>query len=556
MRLRLLLVLLCSPCVFAQVNDPPRADYLWRQAVGGIVLGTPSVRQQSVVAALDSGVVKAYSKSGELLWSFPVRGGVSSYVTRSREGITFTCTSDGSLTAINGIGRELWRANVGGALSGPIIMGWDGRVFVPAAAGNISCYTSSGTLLWASELGSKISAGPILDQNGSILLVLENSRLFRITPFGTVNSWKLPSVPAVLLPLGKHILAMYSNGNILRVDSSVENSTPISFPGLTARPLAAAGRDDRAAIFLANGQVLLLSGSDGKILWTAGSSLRPSADEKAELIFDERGIYALCVGGAASFTTNGKLLWHRNLENTSGIPAFSDDGVLYSGGKNWVLDAFKLEDRTLNQKYNLYGPAPPGTYRTGNPPPSVFAHFNGRFSEPLVKRELEMIQTGISSGNIGGNELDWIAYLMETADGGYWPASPNSREPKAITKHRVMALQLLSRMGSIETIPWLVSFFRRENEPLVKIAAALAIGDIGIDPEGRAIQEFTAAVRTGNPSHDEQLFISIASATGALCRFSGPPLYEAGSQLLHLLNTSGQSPLVRRHAQNELNSLK
>jgi len=551
------LSLLCSPCAFAQGNNPGQlSEYLWRQAVGGVVLGTPSARPGSVVAALDSGVIKAYSGSGGLLWSFPARGTLCPYLTRSREGITFICTTDGSLIAINMIGRELWKANAGGALSGPIVTGWDGRVFVPAT-GKISCYTSSGTLLWTNELGSRISAGPLLDQNGCLLLALEDSLIIRITPFGVVDSWKLPSVPVVLASLGKDILALYGNGNILRVDSFAKGSAPLPFPGLSAMPLAAAGRDGMAAVFLANGQVLLLNGSDGKVLWTAGSLIRPQTDGKAELIFDERGIYALCTGGAAYFTATGKLFWHTNLENASGVPAFSDDGVLYSGGKDWVLNALKLEDRTLNQKYNLYGPVPPVLYGTGYPPPSIFARVVGRFSETLVKRELEMIQKGISSGMVGANELDWAAYLMETADGGYHrPGASNRREPRAIINHRILALQLLSRVGSIETIPWLVSFFREESEPLVKIAAALAIGGIGIDPDGRAIQEFTAAVRSGNPILDEQLFIHIAAATGALCRFSGPPLHDTGTQLLNLLNTPDQMPQVQRQAQNELNSLR
>jgi outer membrane protein assembly factor BamB len=554
MRLRLFLILVCSHCAFAQSdNNVLLSSYLWRQAVGGVVIGTPSAMRQSVVAALDSGVVKAYSGSGELLWSYSIRGGLCPYIKRSREGITFICGADGSFIAVNGMGRELWKADAGGALSGPIVTGWDGRVFVPAA-GKISCYTSSGTRLWSSELGSGISFGPVPDQNGGVLLALKNGELLRITPFGSVQSWKLPSVPAILVPAGKNILALYGGGNILRVDSSSGDALP--FPALGAKPIAAAGRNGRASVFLADGQVLLLSGNDGKVLWTAGSFIRPQADEKAELVFDERGIYALCSSGAAGFSHDGRLLWSAKLEEASGIPAYGDDGVLYSGGKDWILNAWKTEERILNQKYNLYGPVPDALYGTGNPPPSVFARVAGRFYEMSVRNELEMIQKGISSGMVGANELDWFAYLMETADGGYWLGASNSREPRAIINHRILALQLLSRMGSIETIPWLVSFFRRENEPLVKIAAALAIGGIGMDPEGRAIQEFASVVRTGNPVHDEQLFVTIAAATGALCRFSGPPLQKIGVQLLDTLNKPGLPPLIRRQAQNELNSLK
>jgi hypothetical protein len=547
----------CLHPLFAQNgNQVQLSEYLWRLAVGGVVIGTPSVQPQSVVAALDSGVVKAYSvPDGRLLWDFSVRGALCPYVTQSREGITFICAADGSLSAVNRSGRELWKANAGGALSGPIVTGWDGRVFVPAS-GKISCYTASGTLLWTSVLISKISAGPLLDQKGCIVLALENSELIRITPFGARMSWKLPSVPVILLPAGNDILAIYGSGAILRVDLSAEDSVPFPFPVLTARPLAAACRNGRAAVFLADGQMLLLSVDDGKVLWSAGSFIRPrSNDEKAELIFDERGIYALCESGAVNFTADGRLRWFANLENASGIPAFGNDGVLYSGGKDWVLNAWKIEDRTLKQKHNLYGPAPDASYGTGNPPHSIFAYFTGRFYETFVKRELEIIQTGITSGKVDGNELEWFAYLMETADGGYWPDASDNRKPKVMITHRILALQLLSRMGSIETIPWLVSFFRRESEPLVRIAAALAIGGIGMDPDGKAIQEFTAAVRTGNPFHNEQLFICIAVVTGALCRFSGPPLDDIGSQLLFLLNNPGFPPSVRRQAQNELNSL-
>ena len=555
--MRLLLLLFCSHYVFAQGNDQVQmSEYLWRQAVGGVVIGSPSVQPQSVVAALDSGIAKNWSGSdGQLLWSFSVRGGLCPYVTQSREGLSFICTTDGGLIAINRIGRELWKANVGGALSGPVVTGWDGRVFVPAA-GKIFCYTASGTLLWTNELGSGISAGPLLDQSGRIVLALENGLLIRITPFGSVSSWKLPSPPLVLVPAEHDILAMYGDGTVLRVDSSVADSPPLPCPGLGARPLAAAGRNNRAAVFLANGQMLLLSGNDGKALWTAGSFIRPLANEKAALVFDERGIYALCASGAAGFSVNGDLRWFAKLENASGVPALGDDGVLYSGGTDWVLNAWKIEDRTLKQKHNLYGPAPQAVYGTGYPPPSVYAYLIGRFYETLVKKELEIIQTGIDSGNVGGNEMEWFAYLMETADGGYWPGVLNSREPKAIISHRILALQLLSRMGSIETIPWLVSFFRRESEPHVKIAAAAAIGGIGMDPDGKAIQEFTAAVRSGNPVRDEQLFINIAAATGALCRFSGPPLDGIGFQLLNLLNNPRFPYLIRRQAQHELNNLR
>ena len=557
MRLRLFLLLICSPIILAQNNDliQLKSSYLWRQAVGGTVIGTLSAQPQCVVAALDSGVVKAYSGTGKLLGSYFVRQGLCPYVTQSHQGITFVCGLDGYLIAINRSGRGLWKAKLGGVLSGPIVIGWDGRVFA-AAAGKIFCFTASGTPLWARELGSKITAGPVLDQDGYVALALENNQLVQINPFGIAQFWRLPAAPTILVPIENYILALYGNGSVMRVDSSVEGSAPLPFPGLSSMPLAAAGDGGRAAVFLADGQVALLAGNNGRVLWSGGTFLRPLADEKAEIIFDKRGIYALCPRGAASFTSDGKRLWSANLENAAGVPAFGDDGVLYSGGKDWVLNAWKLEERTLKQKLTLYGPAPETTYGTGNPPPSMYVNVVGRYNESTVKRELDAIQKGIATGGVGGHELDWLAYLMETADGGHRPGIAKIRDTKAVINQRIQALQLLARLGSAENIPWLVSFFRRENELMIQIAAAKAIGGIGIDPDGKAIQEFTAVVRNGNPAENEQLFIAIAAATGALCRFSGQPLYGIGFQLLDLLNNPTQLPSVRRQAKYELDSLK
>jgi outer membrane protein assembly factor BamB len=143
---------------------------------------------------------------------------------------------------------------------------------------------------------------------------------------------------------------------------------------------------------------------------------------------------------------------------------------------------------------------------------------------------------------------------MEAATGGIRLGNPSS-QPNLLPDRRILALDLLSRIGSGETIPWLVRFLRRENDPIIKAAAARAIGRIGVDPEGFAIQAFQAAVTGGEPVLNEQFFVSVAAATGALCRFSGPPLSGTGVRILVLLSDPGQRPAVQRQARHELQSL-
>jgi len=558
------LLLFCSAPVFAQsgpsadaANTAVNAAYLWRQAVGGAVIGRPTVQAQSVVMALDGGNIKAYSSSGRPLWNFSAKGRLSPFVTRSLEGTSYICRTNGVFIAVNRVGRELWRTNIGQALAGPVVLGWDGRVFIPGAK-KIVCYTAAGNLLWTRELAGKISAGPWLDQAGGILLVLETGDIARFDPYGAAIVRRLPSVPRVLLSIGHSvapnaispgpaILALYRDGTMQLIDPALPDAAPLDLPRLPSPPVTAASRGSNAAAALANGQIVLLSGLDGKILWTADTHIRAGND--AAVIYDERGIYMLSINGAAGFTVNGERLWFATLKNASDIPAFDDEGVLYSGGTDWILYAWKLEDRALNQKRNLYGPAPEGSYGLPSSSLRVSSGFN---DEDQIKSKLETIRREILAGRVGENEREWLGYLMETAGGSLRQSTSSFNRPRAIISNRILALQLLSRVGSRETVPWLARFFRNEEEPLVKAAAARAIGDIGVDPAGAALQEFLAAITPENPLFDEQVLVAIAAATGALCRFSGPPLFSTGARILVLLSNVKQPSSVQRQARHEL----
>ena len=133
--------------------------------------------------------------------------------------------------------------------------------------------------------------------------------------------------------------------------------------------------------------------------------------------------------------------------------------------------------------------------------------------------------------------------------------NPPRTRPRIQALVRIQALELLSVIGSKETVPWLVNFFQGENIPMVKAAAVMAIGNIGVDPEGIAIQAFLAAVNEARVDRNEQVLISVAAATGLLCRFSGPPLFETGAKILISLIDPRQHPLVQRQARRELEQL-
>ncbi|GHV53249.1 hypothetical protein AGMMS49579_11690 [Spirochaetia bacterium] len=517
------------------------AEPIWRQSLGGAVTGIPAVQAESAVVVLDSGSIKAFSTGGNALWTYSARGRVSPFVTRSREGTSYIGRTNGILIAVNRSGRELWQVNLGSPLSAPVICGWDGRLFVPTGQ-KISCYTGAGRRLWQHSLESPISLRPVPDKRGGILMVLENRDLVRIDPFGKMSSFSLREVPLAVLPVDEELLLVYKNGALEITDPAGE--APRTLPPLPSPPLAAVCRLNQGAAVLGNGKVLLFSAQTGEVLWTAESHIRSSgnaATVSVSMTFDERGVYVLSLGGASGFsaygTDAGSRLWTMNIERAATIPAFGNDGILYSGGSDWLLYAYRMEDPVRQQ--SLYGPAPEGNYGIAG------ASSNENYQFDLITKALD-------SGAVGENELAYTGSLMEFLKNELPRPGIPRLYPQADLRRRIQALQLLGRFGSPEIIPFLADVFTRDNEPRVKAAAAEAMGSIGIDPEGIALRAFSEAIFSPGSLRDEQSLLGIAAASGALCRFGGPPIAERGVKILTGLTAPDRPPAVRLRAQREL----
>jgi len=530
------------------------SDPFWRQALGGAVLSLPSVQAQSAVVALDGGSIRAYSTAGKSLWNYSARGKISPYVTRSREGSTYFSRINGILIAVNRAGRELWRRDLGSPLCAGVVTGWDGRLFVPVEK-RLFCYTASGNLLWSKRFEAPFSIAPKTDHGGGIFFALNNNEVYRIDHFGRANKWTLQNNPAVLVSTAQMLIyAIYRDGTIEAVNaakndnpSSLEKNNP-EFPKLPSAPLAAIERNGNIAVSMSDGRIAFISTVKKEILWFGDSHIREMIktggrpELEAEMLFDERGIYVLSKNGAAGFTVDGRRLWFTNLQNAAAIPAFGNDGVLYSGGKDWILYSYKIEDRAMPEKNALYGPIPDGNYGMGRP--LVPDKFDIPLNEEEKKQELEQIAQGINSGIVGVNEHVWTSFLLTVSSG-----------QDHITL-RINAIKLLGKIGSQETVPWLVNIFKNDNEPLIRAEAVKSIGSIGVDPQGLAIQTFLQSLIYDGSLKDDQVLMSIAEATGALCRFSGPPLSETGVKILNMLCTRDQPPLARKQAKKELDSLK
>jgi outer membrane protein assembly factor BamB len=562
----LFLVSLCAGLIqsAAAQNEETAAQSttpIWRQALGGSVIGLPSVQAGSVTVVCDGGNLKTYSAQGTFLWDFYAQGRLTPFVSRSPEGTSYICRTNGILMAVNRSGRELWRINLGEPITGPVLIGWDGRIFVPGSA-RIRCYTASGYPLWDIKPGSPLALPLTEDKQGGVITALINGELLQIDAFGSLRSRTLAAAPAFAVPLAgtegaAQIALLYKNGDAEIIGEDTAEAAFVRF-SLGGVPLAAAGRGDTLAVVLSSGKTALYSRTGGPARWTGDSHIAQggAASKTAGLLYDERGVYVLSPSGATGFSLEGERLWMLWLQGAATVPVFSDDGLLFSGGGDWILYAYRMEDRARSRKQSIFGPAAEGVYGTGNPPP---ANYDSPFGEGEMTIQLERISQAIKSGQIGPDEMAYAAYLMEIAGGaGTIPGTNlNMRElhPPVNVRYRAEAVRLLSFMGSRETIPFLADLLRREPDSSVKTAIAEALGRIGVDPDGLALQAVSSLILPPRPSHDEQVLSALAAAVGSLCRFSGPPLSDTGVRLLVILAGENQPTVARRAALRELDSL-
>ncbi|MDR0567686.1 MAG: PQQ-binding-like beta-propeller repeat protein [Spirochaetaceae bacterium] len=559
---KILLLLCFSGTLYAQTLGTA----LWKLPVGGKVIGLPSVQAGSVVVLSEDGKVRAFSGQGNPLWEYEI-GGLSPYVVRSREGANYIGTSGGELIALNRIGKLLWRIKLSGTLIGPMLIGWDGRLFVPTDR-RISCYTAGGTLLWYKTFDRAIAVPPRQDNLGGMVLALDNAELLHISAFGKISALQLAETPSFLLSIAEYeekpkkteekfpapVLVCYKNGG---AEVAGAEYPPVS--GLSAPPIAGAYRNGRAALALRDGQVGLLAPSSGEVLWAGKSAITPTetgegADTGA-VLYDDRGVYMFSQAGAAAFDETGQRLWFIRIIGATAVPIFSDDGLLYSGGNDGYLYAYRLETRTLFRRQSLYGPPPEGSYRLGAPFPDRRDYTN-RFSEFELRLQFARIRKALEEGRVGEQEKEFTVFLMEVAGSLRNSVKLLPAKPPVPFSERIQALRLLSALGSQELVPFLADLFSNEPDPLVKAASASAIGAIGVDPDGLALGAFSLGVVAPGFIKDETVLLAVAEAVGDLCRVSGPPAMHSGAAILVALAGADKPFRVRSRALEVIKSLR
>ena len=540
---------------------PEDAPMAWRQAIGGRIVGKPLAQAESVVVACEDRSLRSFGRSGTPLWRFEAGGKISPYLSRSPEGTTYLARTDGLFIAVNRSGRELWRSKLDSPAASPAVVGYDGRVFILTER-SLSCRSAAGFLKWTRPISAKPSTEAALDSAGGLIVGFENGTVLRASAFGETTLFSVSAVPTAVADYssdrGNRVVACLNDGRIVMENPETGAATLLATEPAPAA--AAAVRGGQLGTVLRNGTTLLVDIGTAATLWRG--RLRESGSWNIRL--DERGLFALGEAGAAGFAYDGRRLWSLELDGSSASPAFSDEGILYAGGEDWILYAYRVEERVRAAENSLFGFAAGGSYglaekneardeRSGTGLELIPDPYE--LDEWSVEERLAFIAGAADINEIGEQEREFVSFLMKAA-GAERSATRKARNlPAVLPHHRARAAELLGILGSRETIAFLSDVLRRDGETVVRAVAASAIGAIGSDPSGDAMDVFALAVLPPEPVRDERLLTSIAAAIGALCRFSGPPLSDQGIKLLVALSAGDKPSVVRNRARTELESL-
>ena len=537
---------------------------VWRQPLSGNVISEISARLQSIVAVCEGGSVRAFGASGAPLWDYKVPGRFLPFLGRSRSAASYLCRTNGEFIALSRTGLVQWRLNLSGPIVAPPLSGWDERVFIFLSK-KIVCLSASGHTLWQRELSAPLAGETALDRRGGVITVLEDNTLLFVSPFGEVSQIKLYEAPRFILPIppeqragvsrakegenenGERVLLIYGDGRLEAYTMAGKASGNLTHLG--AAPVAAAAFKSYAVVQLSTGFLAALDVDKGAVRWKSpsmpGVGAAGNRAQRPLIQFDEEEglIYLLSITGAAAFKFDGTELWNTRLENAAVTPAF-DEGALYSGGRDWILYAYKAEAR----------PDPPpraslpalGRYGLGQGPSRrEWTDFSERYDfeyETLLRQ----MEKSILSGGLGEEEPVVVRSLIGIVS-----------DKQTILTERVEAARLLGLIGSTETTPFLARRLLAESDGTVQTEIVLALGRIGVDPQGRVLDVFQRLIERQRPViQNEPLFLAIAAALGNMCRFSGPPVSERGVRLLVMLANENSSSAVHEKARRELESLR
>ncbi|HUW42498.1 MAG TPA: PQQ-binding-like beta-propeller repeat protein [Rectinemataceae bacterium] len=443
-------------------------------------------------------------------------------------------------------GGQAWTADLGAPLAAAPAFGSDGRVFV-AAGSRLYCLNPSGGRLWSTDLPAALALPPGIDGSGDPVLALADGSLLVLSPYGRkLARLRAGAQVEVLAPMKAgsgepNLAAGLADGSLLLVDGRtgrIRGDRPI---GVGQAPIAALIGEGSRLYGLDRGGLAFAVSDSGSLLWRTATRC---PDGRLE-VFSER-LVALSEGRAVSLSRSGELYREASLVNAAGAGLVSPAGLLFSPGKDWILDAYRFE-RPLGPSLEPAPEAYPQAPSTAADAAAEALAFDPDAADGGRKLALLAdIEKKLRSGTIGADESAAAAYCSAVALGklesGY---TESERLLSGDPMSRSRACAVLGELGSPDYRAVLCRVLAEDRDQAVRAAACRALGAIAVDPGGLAAAAFLAAAARWV---DEETALALMGAIESLALRSGTPPSAVEVRAILTLSRLPYGALVRRRA--------
>jgi outer membrane protein assembly factor BamB len=523
---------------------PAPADPLWTRVLAGEIEAGPIASGERAYLAGTDRTVTCVSEAGSFLWSKPIPGRVSPFMSVLRSGIVVAASGSGSVSALSADGLFLWRASCGERPVASPYEGRDGRIFL-VYANSVACLTQTARVKWTLNLRDEATAMVSETGSGDLLVLLSSNAVLRISPFGQeLSRIALDERPQAILPVAQGFVCGFPSGRI--VAYYVRDG--MTGPGRNGMEAVWESRGQGAVVALglgegtlcaltAEGRVRGLNETDGAFLWQRDIG-RPAGSGGS--VSWEYGQFNVAMRGyACAKTRDGRDVWDLDAGAAAGIPVISKSGVAYVATGTQALAAYRAEMRVRGEKKERkaenYGILNGSSDEYGTPLTE---------DRVLVSAFLSSVSADIESGATGIDEVSYSRRLAEIVRNRSGPVT-GSRDFDATERAR--AASLLGKLGSEEARGVLIEASARERDTTVLVGILYGLASLGPDPEGRALE---AIARVARDSGIGNLTVNRAScdALYAIIRYTGGNVAREGVSLLGRFAQSPYGNLDREYA--------
>ncbi|GMO42517.1 MAG: hypothetical protein Ta2B_22760 [Termitinemataceae bacterium] len=547
--------ILCFASVFIStpVFSIEAPELLWRQSLGGNVLCSPEYKEQALVSVCSGGALVTLGATGKELWRYKAGGRLEPFLAKGEAGVTYICRTNNMLQAVNRVGKLIWQKRLSSKMIAAPIVGYDGRLFIFLSE-KIMCLNTQGVYLWQITLESPLLFEAQDDNRGGFFCVLKDGTLLNVNAFSKVNATLLPEIPEHVVVMdaasrdgSQKFLVIYAGGKLeLFEDSkSVGSLAPLQYSAVCT-----AHYNNMTAILLSNSELIIWTLDKG-ITKRMQSTISIRSGLAYKMTYNENGISILSDSVSLHFDNKYELVWKMNVQNTSSVPVIGDD-IFFVSGNDWILYAYTLpksknENKTYTAKNTKHFYGINIADSTFDSPP--FVKFN---SQNEYEKFLDGITLALRKGDISESEVTWTRMLMAASKAKNPFAESGTPENLPL---RITAINLLGKIASPEIMPFLAHYFITEHNITVKTAIATAMGNIGFDTDGDALNAFESVVTSDLPPSNERFLCEVAKSITTICKFQGQPLLAKGVSLLVAIKTQSHSQIVEKTVQKYLDDL-